>query len=32
MKKAFDPDSGPMGDRDTSKPKKEREGLLEDAG
>jgi uncharacterized protein (TIGR02391 family) len=27
MKAAFDPDTGPMGDRDTSKPKAEREGL-----
>jgi uncharacterized protein (TIGR02391 family) len=27
MKKAFDPDNGPMGDRDKSKPRKEREGL-----
>jgi len=27
MKKAFDPDTGPMGDRDTSKPVKERAGL-----
>jgi uncharacterized protein (TIGR02391 family) len=27
MKKAFDPDTGPMGDRDTSKPAKERAGL-----
>jgi uncharacterized protein (TIGR02391 family) len=27
MKKAFEPDTGPMGDRDKSKPKKEREGL-----
>lgn len=27
MRKAFDPDTGPMGDRDTSKPKAEREGL-----
>lgn len=28
MEKAFHPDTGPMGDRDTSKPKGEREGLL----
>jgi uncharacterized protein (TIGR02391 family) len=27
MKKAFDPGTGPMGDRDTSKPAKERTGL-----
>jgi uncharacterized protein (TIGR02391 family) len=27
MKKAFDPENGPMGDRDTRKPRKEREGL-----
>jgi uncharacterized protein (TIGR02391 family) len=27
MKAAFDPDTGPMGDRDTGKPKAEREGL-----
>jgi hypothetical protein len=27
MKKAFDPDAGPMGDRDTGKPRPEREGL-----
>jgi len=27
MKKAFDPDAGPMGDRDKSKPPKERAGL-----
>ena len=28
MDKAFHPDTGPMGDRDTSKTKSEREGLL----
>jgi uncharacterized protein (TIGR02391 family) len=27
MKKAFDPDTGPMGDRDTGKPRPEREAL-----
>ncbi|MEH2524205.1 MULTISPECIES: TIGR02391 family protein [unclassified Bradyrhizobium] len=27
MKKAFDPDNGPLGDRDTTKPQKERLGL-----
>ena len=27
MEKAFDPDAGPMGDRDTSKPMRERKGL-----
>jgi uncharacterized protein (TIGR02391 family) len=27
MKKAFDPDSGPLGDRDTTKPSKERAGF-----
>jgi uncharacterized protein (TIGR02391 family) len=28
IEKAFHPDTGVMGDRDTSKPKKEREGLM----